>query len=118
MDVEKKIDKYISSLPEWKRKNLEMFRRLLHSNVPNLGEDWKWDVPVFTNDGKLFSAMSSFTNHTKFNFTNGAVTEDKHSLFNSGLDSKKHRSINMEEGDTINEEHLKELIKATISVIK
>src|SRR5690606_28777299 len=103
------------SLPKWKRNNMEIFRELLHSVIPNIEEDWKWDVPVFLVNGKMFCAMSSFTGHTKFNFFNGAATIDEHNLFNSGLDSKKHRSINYAETDVINRNHLKDLIRAALA---
>lgn len=74
----------------------------------------KWGVPVFLKNKKLVCAMSTFKEHTKFNFFEGASLNDKNKLFNSGLDSKKHRSINLTEDEVINEENLKDLIKQAI----
>lgn len=108
------IDTYISSQPSWQKDNLELFRKLIHDVDSNIEEGWKWDVPVFLKNGKLICAMSTFKEHTKFNFFNGASLTDNHKLFNSGLDSKKHRSINLLEGESINESKLKNLIEQAL----
>jgi len=111
-----KIDKYIESLPNWQKTNLTAFRQAVHSIVPTIEEDWKWNVPVFLLDGKMYFAMSGFKAHTKYNFIlNGALLDDPHKLFNNGLDSKKSRSIDLHEGQVINESHLKSLIKASVA---
>lgn len=105
------IDKYLESLEGWKKDNLVMFRKLVHQVVPDVEETWKWDVPVFLNNGKMFCAMSAFAKHTKFNFFTGAKLNDKDKLFNNGLESKQHRSLDMFEGDTIDQTKLGELLK-------
>lgn len=116
MAVSEQIDDYLHSLPAWQRENLQLFRKLIHKVAPQVEEGWKWDVPVFLFKGKLVCAMSSFKEHTKYNFFTGAQVEDKHGLFNSGLDSKKHRSINVAEGEKIAEEKLKELLTAAFNL--
>ena len=111
-----KIESYLNSLPDWQRTNLELFRTLLHEVSPTIVEDFKWNVPVFILGGKMFFAMSAFKAHTKYNFIgNGASLEDPKKLFNNGLDSKKSRSIDLREGETIDVAALKSLIRAAVS---
>lgn len=110
-----KVDTYLRDLPEWKRSHLELFRRLVHETEPTITEDWKWNVPVFLFNGKMYFAMSAFKEHTKYNFMlNGALLDDPHHLFNNGFDSKKSRGIDLRESDTINEAYLRELIEESI----
>lgn len=110
----KQIDDFLGAQPDWQRQNLELFRNLIHRVEPEIKEDWKWSVPVFLAGAKLVCAMSTFKGHTKFNFFEGAALPDPAGLFNSGLDSKKHRSINLPEGTPIDNDQLKNLIKAAV----
>ncbi len=105
------IDAYIAAAPAWQRDNLERFRGAVHRVAPTAEEGWKWDVPVFLAAGRLVCAMSSFAKHTKYNFFNGATLRDPHGLFNSGLESKRSRSINLVEGDSMDATQLDELIR-------
>ena len=114
-EISEKIDAYIGDLPGWQAHNLKHFRKLLHEVEPDIKEDWKWAVPVFLVGKKLVCAMSPFSGHTKFNFFEGAELVDTHDLFNSGLDSKKHRSINLAEGDKIQDSQLKDLINEAVT---
>ncbi len=116
MDANQQIDQYINEQPEWQQSNLNMFRELVHEVVPDVEEQWKWSVPVFAKDGKQKVAMSSFKEHTKFNFFGGSKLEDKNGLFNSGLDSKQHRSINLKQGEQIDTGKLKQLLEEAFSV--
>jgi hypothetical protein len=111
-----KIDEYLASLPTWQRTNLELFRKLVHEVEPSITEDWKWNVPVFLINNKMYFAMSAFKEHTKYNFIlNGAVINDPNKLFNNGLESKKSRGIDLREDQTINESDLKALIKMSVN---
>jgi hypothetical protein len=116
MNAKERIEQHLGSLPGWQRENLVMFRRLVHEVEPAIEEDWKWSVPVFLFKGKLVLAMSTFKEHTKFNFFVGARMKDPDGLFNSGLDSKQHRSINMKQGDKIDPDKLKKLIQEALKV--
>lgn len=105
------IDTYLAGVEVvWQREKLADFRKLVHAVEPDITEDWKWGVPVFLLGGKLVCAMSSFKNNTKFNFFAGAHLTDKDGVFNSGLDSKEHRSINLTEADLIPVKSLTDLI--------
>jgi hypothetical protein len=105
------IDAFIAAAPAWQRENLTRFRSSVHRVAPIAEEGWKWDVPVFLANGRLVCAMSSFAKHTKYNFFNGAALDDPHQLFNSGLDAKKSRSIDLAEGDSVDAAALDELIR-------
>ena len=112
----KNTDSYIAGLPTWQQDNLKLFRRIVHSVYPEIGEEIKWGVPVFLINKKMVFAMSAFKAHTKYNFIfNGAQLNDPHSLFNNGLESKKSRSIDLRENESINDKHLEDLVKASIA---
>ncbi len=114
-NVQTNITTFLHSLPDWQRQNLQLFRDLVHKVVPDVVEDWKWSVPVFTVNKRQLFAISAFKEHTKFNFFQGASLKDTHNLFNSGLDSKQHRSINLREGETIDIKKLESLIKEAVT---
>jgi hypothetical protein len=109
------IDAFVAALPEWQRENLTHFRDAVHRVAPTALEGWKWDVPVFLLNKRLVCAMSAFANHTKYNFFDGAALADPDGLFNSGLDSKKSRSINLAGGDTLQAGQLDRLIGEAFS---
>jgi hypothetical protein len=104
------IDAFVAALPEWQRENLARFRRAVHGVAVDAEEGWKWDVPVFLVKGRLVCAMSAFAKHTKYNFFDGAALADPDHLFNSGLESKKSRSINLAEGDPLDSGALDRLL--------
>jgi hypothetical protein len=110
-----RIDAFIAAAPQWQRQNLTRFREAVHRVAPTAEEGWKWDVPVFLVNGQLVCAMSGFAKHTKYNFFDGAALPDPDHLFNSGLDSKKSRSINLAEGDALDERQLDRLLGAAFS---
>jgi hypothetical protein len=110
-----KVDDYLASLPDWQQKNLELFRSAVHEVDESITEDFKWGVPVFMHGGKMYFAMSAFKHHTKYNFMqNGAHLEDSEKLFNNGFDSKKHRGIDLFEGEALDRDALKRLIATSL----
>ncbi len=110
-----RIDAFVDALPEWQRENLTRFREAVHRVTPAVEEGWKWEVPVFLVNGRLVCAMSAFANHTKYNFFDGAALADPDHLFNSGLESKKSRSINLVHGDSLSAAKLDRLLGAAFS---
>ena len=110
MTDQQKIDEYIEAQSGWQKSNLVAFRELAHEAIPDIQEAWKWNVPVFLSGGKMVCAMSVFKDHTKFNFFEGASLSDGRKVFNNGFDSKKHRSIDMGEGDTFQKEGIRTLL--------
>lgn len=109
------IDKMISDLNDWRGKKLEHLRSVINSIDPSITEDWKWGTPVFT-AGKMICALGAFKDHIKINFFKGASLKDPHKLFNSGLEAKTSRSIDLYESDSINESAFKDLIREAVAV--
>ncbi len=104
-----KTDEFIANYTDWRGAMLSDLRQLINEAEPKLVEDFKWGVPVWMNNG-LVCAISGFKDHVKFNFFKGAYLPDPKKLFNSGLDSKEHRSINFAQTDKLDKAALRELI--------
>ena len=105
------IDKQIADLPDWRGQTMADLRRIINEADPNLKEDWKWDTAVWTTKGNVL-AIGAFKDHLKINFFKGASLDDPQGLFNAGLEAKASRSIDLYEGDSLDEQALKELIRA------
>ena len=105
------IDKQIADLADWRGQRMAELRKIINEADPNLKEDWKWDTPVWTAKANIL-ALGAFKDHLKINFFKGASLEDPKGLFNAGLDAKASRSIDLHEGDSIDEDALKDLIRA------
>ena len=108
------IDNQIAELADWRGKILARLRNLMHEAAPNIIEEWKWDTAVWTQNGLVCSA-GAFKDHIKINFFKGASLKDPKGLFNAGLEAKATRAIDFNEGDTINEPALKELLSAAVA---
>ncbi len=109
------IDKQIADLPDWRGRRMADLRRLINEADSKLKEEWKWGTPVWTAKGNVI-ALGAFKDHLKINFFKGASLEDPKGLFNAGLDAKASRSIDLYENDTIDEQALKELIRAAANL--
>lgn len=108
-------DEYLKTAPAWQADNMRLFRELVHEVYPDVQEEIKWGVPVFMCKGKTVFSMGSFKLYSKFNFmANGAQLSDPHKLFNNGLESKRSRSIDLPEGQTIDRAQLKALLAEAI----
>jgi hypothetical protein len=108
------IDKQIADLPDWRGERLAELRRLINQADPNLKEDWKWGTPTWTHNGNVIS-LGAFKEHVKVNFFKGASLPDPKGLFNAGLDAKATRSIDLRENDSVDEQALKDLIRAAVN---
>ncbi len=109
------ITKKISDLNDWRGERLARVRELIHEADPGAVEEWKWTTPVWSHDG-LICTGETYKNKVKLTFANGASLPDPGGLFNSSLDGKVRRAIDIHEGDTINESALKELIRAAVAL--
>jgi hypothetical protein len=105
------IDNQIKELGDWRGKMLARLRKLITQAAPDLVEEWKWGTAVWSQKGNVL-AIGAFKDHIKINFFKGASLKDPKSLFNSGFDAKATRTIDLKEGDAINEPALKDLIRA------
>jgi len=114
MNASERIDQYIAELADWRGQMIARLRKLIREAHPKISEEWKWETPVWDDQG-LVCAVGAFKQAVKMNFFQGASLEDPHTLFNAGLDAKKTRAIDIHEGDTIDESALKELIRAAVA---
>ena len=107
------IDNFIKEIADWRGKWIAQFRTLILKTAPEVTEEWKWGVPVWSYKGNVV-ASGVFQDHVKLNFFKGASLSDPKKLFNAGLDAKATRAIDIAESDKINETALKELIRAAV----
>lgn len=115
MNASEQITKHIRDLGDWRGKLLEQLRTLIRDTAPDAIEEWKWNTPVWSQNGNLF-AIGAFHDHIKVNFFKGASLDDTHGLFNAGLEAKASRAIDLHEGDRVNAMALKELVRAAIAL--
>jgi hypothetical protein len=113
-DASTRIDQHIAALKDWRGNLIARLRKVINSADPTLQEDWKWETPVWTAKGNV-CAIGAFKESVKINFFKGATLPDSHHLFNGGLDAKASRSIDLAQGDSINEAALKELVRAAVT---
>jgi hypothetical protein len=113
MDASKQIDKRIATTTDWRGAMMARLRRLIHQAEPQIIEEWKWDSPVFSLGGMVCS-LGAFKDHVKANFFKGASLYDPKKLFNAGLEAKATRSIDLAEGEKIDETAFKNLVKAAV----
>jgi hypothetical protein len=112
------IDARIKELGGWRGKMLSRLRALVKEADPEVVEEWKWrGVPVWSHDG-LICTGETYKNVVKMTFAKGAALKDPSRLFNSSLEGNTRRAIDFREGETINEEALKTLIRAAVTLNK
>ena len=105
------IDQFIVGLTDWRGDLISRLRALINEAEPALKEDWKWDTPVWSSNGNV-CAVGAFKDSVKINFFKGASLPDPQGLFNGGLQAKASRSIDLAEGDSIDEGALQDLVRA------
>ena len=112
------IDARIKELGDWRGDMLSRLRALVKEADPEVVEEWKWrGVPVWSHDG-LICTGETYKSVVKMTFAKGAALKDPARLFNSSLDGNTRRAIDFHEGETINEEALKTLIRAAVTLNK
>ena len=107
------IDERITELGDWRGKLLSRLRTLIKHADPEVVEEWKWSVPVWSHDG-LICTGETYKSTVKMTFAKGAALEDPSGLFNSSLDGNTRRAIDVREGENIDEKALKALIRAAV----
>ena len=109
------IDERINELGDWRGEMLGRLRALIKSADPDVVEEWKWAVPVWSHDG-LICTGESYKKAVKLTFAKGASVKDPARLFNSSLEGNTRRAIDFHEDDKIDEKAFKALIKAAVAV--
>ena len=110
------IDARIKELSDWRGKMLSRLRTLVLEADPEVVEEWKWrGVPVWSHDG-LICTGETYKNVVKMTFAKGAALKDPSGLFNSSLEGNTRRAIDFHEGDEVDEEALKALVRAAVAL--
>ena len=112
------IDARIKELGDWRGEMLGRLRGLIKEADPEVVEEWKWrGVPVWSHDG-IICTGETYKAVVKMTFAKGATLEDPSGLFNSSLEGNTRRAIDFREGERVNEEALKGLIRAAVELNK
>src|SRR4051812_35539566 len=111
------IDQRIEELGDWRGKLLGRRRALIKQADPEVVEEWKWNVPVWSHDG-LICTGEVYKNVVKMTFAQGAALKDPARVFNSSLEGNTRRAIDFREGEKIDEEALKNLVRAAVTLNK
>ena len=116
------IDAKVKELADWRGETLARLRALIREADPDVVEEVKWrkpsnklGVPVWEHDG-IICTGETYKDKVKLTFAKGASLEDPSGLFNSSLEGKVRRAIDLYEGDEIDEKALKALIRAAVAV--
>ena len=107
------IDERIKELPDWRGKMLAKVRKLIHEADPEVVEEWKWGIPVWSHEG-IVCTGEVYKSVVKTTFARGAALQDPSRLFNSSLEGNVRRAIDIHEGEKIDEAALKALIRAAV----
>ncbi len=112
------IDARIKGLGDWRGRMLSRLRALVKEADPEVVEEWKWrGVPVWSHAG-LICTGETYRNVVKMTFAKGAALKDPARLFNSSLGGNTRRAIDFHEGEKIDEEALKTLVRAAVTLNK
>jgi hypothetical protein len=110
------IDARIKELDDWRGKTLSHVRALIKQADPEVVEEWKWrGVPVWSHDG-IICTGETYKSVVKLTFAKGASLKDPAGLFNSSLEGNTRRAIDLREGDEIDEDAFKTLIRAAAAL--
>ena len=110
------IDAKIKDLGDWRGETLSWIRALIRQADPDVVEEWKWGgVPVWSHSG-LICTGETYKNVVKMTFSKGASLRDPSGLFNSSLEGNARRAIDFHEGDKVDGEALKALVRAAVAL--
>lgn len=109
------IDQRIAELDDWRGETLGRLRALIQAADPEVVEEWKWNVPVWSHDGILCTG-ETYKKAVKLTFAKGASLDDPAGLFNSSLEGATRRAIDFAEGAKIDEKAFKTLIRSAVAL--
>ena len=111
-----KIDARIEELGDWRGKMLAKVRKIIRAADPDIVEEWKYmGTPIWEHAGPVCTG-ETYKNVVKLTFARGASLKDPKRLFNSSLDGKVRRAIDIHEGETIDEKALADLVRAAVAL--
>ena len=108
------ISKRIAELEGWRGETLSRMRKLIKKADPDVVEEWKWGIPVWSHDG-IICTGESYKKAVKLTFAKGASLKDPARLFNSSLDGNVRRAIDIPEGEEVDESAFKTLVRAAVA---
>ncbi len=120
-DASKKIDERIKELGDWRGETLAKIRAIIKDADPDVVEEWKWakatspGTPVWSHDGGICTG-ESYKKVVKLTFFKGASLKDPAGLFNSSLEGRVRRAIDIAEDDELNAAALKDLIQEAVAL--
>jgi hypothetical protein len=120
-DASKQIDARIRELGDWRGETLAKVREIIKAADPDVVEEWKWakatspGTPVWSHDGGICTG-EAYKSVVKLTFFKGASLKDPSGLFNSSLEGKVRRAIDIKENDKINEAALKKVIREAVAL--
>jgi hypothetical protein len=108
------ISKRIAELGDWRGKTLSRMRKLMKEADPDVVEEWKWAIPVWSHDG-IICTGESYKLAVKLTFAKGASLKDPTRLFNSSLEGNVRRAIDIHEGEEVDESAFKALVRQAVA---
>ena len=105
----------ITALADWRGATLAHVRALIHLADPEVTEEWKWDIPVWSHAGTLCTG-EAYRDKVKLTFAKGAALDDPARLFNASLTGNTRRAIDLREGTLIDEAAFTTLIRAAVAL--
>jgi len=109
------IDQRIRDLGGWRGETLQKVRELIKAADPEIVEEWKWETPVWSHGG-IVCTGEAYKAAVKMTFPKGASLDDPTRLFNSSLEGKVRRAIDVREGEMVDEAAFKDLIRAAVAL--
>src|SRR5208282_6223653 len=109
------ISERIAELGDWRGKTLSRMRKLIKAADPDVVEEWKWSIPVWSHDGILCTG-ETYKKVVKLTFAKGAFLKDPARLFNSSLEGNVRRAIDIPEGEEVDESAFKALVRQAVAL--
>jgi hypothetical protein len=109
------ISQRIGDLGDWRGEILDRMRTLIKKADPDVVEEWKWEIPVWSHDG-IICTGETYKKVVKLTFAKGAFLNDPAHLFNSGLGGNVRRAIDIAEGAKVDEAAFKALVRQAIAL--
>ena len=113
--IDANITAKITSLDDWRGATLARVRQMIRQADPDIVEEWKWDIPVWSHAG-IVCTGEVYKKAVKLTFAKGAKVDDPTGLFNASLEGNTRRAIDFHEGDEIDEKALKALVRAAAAL--
>jgi len=110
------IDGRIEELGDWRGETLARVRALIHEADPDVVEEWKWKGTPVWEHGGIICTGETYKDKVKLTFAKGASLDDPAGLFNSSLEGNVRRAIDIGEGEEIDAEALKDLIRTAVAL--